>query len=61
MAAEDCVTDLLTDIGAARDGHRRLLLAHLRPSAMSAFAPLLEDERTHLGHHGIDALDPEQA
>ena len=27
MAAEDCVTDLLTDIGAARDRHRRLLLA----------------------------------
>jgi hypothetical protein len=39
--------------GADRDE-----LAHLRPSAMSAFAPLLEYERTHLGHYEIDALDP---
>jgi hypothetical protein len=36
----------------------RQVLAHLRPSAKSAFAPLLEYERTHLGHHGIDAPDP---
>ena len=41
--------------GADRDE-----LAHLSPSAMSAFTQLLEDERTHLGHHGIDALDPDQ-
>ena len=27
---------------------------------MSAFTPLLEDERTHLGHHGIDAADTEK-
>jgi hypothetical protein len=35
-------------------------VARVRRVAMSALAPLLEDERIHLGHCETDAVDPER-